>query len=56
MKTTGIIRMVDDLGRIVIPKEIRRSLGIKECDRIEFFVDKENIVLKKYTKESEESK
>ena len=56
MRTTGIIRRIDDLGRIAIPKEIRNGLGIKECDQMEFFVDKENIVLKKYKKESEESK
>ena len=49
MKTTGIIRRIDELGRIVIPKEIRRSLRIKEGENIEIFVDNENIILKKYS-------
>lgn len=49
MKTTGIIRRIDDLGRIVIPKELRRSLRIKNGDTLEVFVDKEEIVLKKYS-------
>ena len=39
MKATGIVRRIDDLGRIVIPKEIRRSFRIKEGDRIEIFPD-----------------
>lgn len=39
MKATGILRRVDDLGRVVIPKEIRRSLGIAEGDPLEIFVD-----------------
>ena len=39
MKSTGIIRRVDDLGRVVIPKEIRRSLGIREGEPLEIFVD-----------------
>ena len=50
MKATGIIRRVDDLGRIVIPKEIRRTLRIRETDPLEIFTDKEGeIVLKKYS-------
>ncbi len=50
MKATGIVRRIDDLGRIVIPKEIRRVLHIKESDPIEIFTDKEGqIVLKKYS-------
>ncbi len=49
MKTTGIIRRIDELGRIVIPKEIRRNLRIKEGENIEILVDNENIVLKKYS-------
>ena len=42
MKATGIIRRVDDLGRVVIPKEIRRSLGIREGEPLEIFVDSGN--------------
>ena len=54
MKATGIIRRVDDLGRIVIPREIRRILGIKESDLLELFVDGENVVIRKFKEESEE--
>lgn len=49
MKATGVIRRIDDLGRIVIPKEIRRNLRIKEGENLEIFVDNENIILKKYS-------
>ena len=49
MKSTGIVRKVDELGRVVIPIEVRRTLGIKEKDPIEIFIDGEQIVLKKYT-------
>lgn len=49
MKSTGIVRKVDDLGRVVLPVELRRKLGINEKDPIEIFVDKEGIVLKKFT-------
>ena len=49
MKTTGIIRRIDDLGRIVIPKELRRNLRIKNGDTLEVFVDMDNIILKKYS-------
>ena len=49
MKTTGIIRRIDDLGRIVIPKELRKSLRIKNGDSLEIFVDNEDIILKKYS-------
>lgn len=50
MKATGIVRRIDDLGRIVIPKEIRRTLRIRETDPLEIFTDKEGeIVLKKYS-------
>lgn len=49
MKTTGIIRRIDDLGRIVIPKELRRSLRIRNGDTLEVFVDSDSIVLKKYS-------
>ena len=49
MKSTGIIRRIDDLGRIVIPKEIRKNINIKENDSLEIFIDGENIILKKYS-------
>lgn len=49
MKTTGIIRRIDDLGRIVIPKELRRSLRIKNGDSLEIFVENEDVILKKYS-------
>lgn len=49
MKTTGIIRRIDDLGRIVIPKELRRNLRIKNGDTLEVFVDGDSIILKKYS-------
>lgn len=48
MKATGIVRKIDELGRIVIPMELRRTLDIKERDPIEIFVDGEKIVLMKY--------
>jgi AbrB family transcriptional regulator (stage V sporulation protein T) len=49
MKSTGVVRRVDDLGRIVIPKEIRRTLRIREGEALEIFVDNEDIILKKYS-------
>lgn len=48
MKTTGIVRRVDDIGRIVIPKEIRKTMKIKEGDALELFVDKNKIIFQKY--------
>lgn len=48
MKSTGIVRKVDELGRIVIPIELRRSLGIAERDPLEIFVEGDTIVLHKY--------
>ncbi len=48
MKSTGIVRKVDELGRVVIPIELRRTLGINEKDALEIYVDDERIVLKKY--------
>ncbi len=48
MKATGIVRKVDELGRIVLPIEIRRTLDIAIKDAIEIFVDDEHIILKKY--------
>ena len=48
MKATGIVRRIDDLGRVVIPKEIRRTLRIKEGTPLEIFTDKEGeVILKK---------
>lgn len=47
MKSTGIIRKVDDLGRIVLPVELRRNLGISERDPLEIFVDQDQIILQK---------
>lgn len=50
MKATGIVRRIDDLGRVVIPKEIRRTLRIRESDPLEIFTDHEGaIILKKYS-------
>lgn len=50
MKATGIVRRIDDLGRVVIPKEIRRTLRIRESDPLEIFTDREGeIILKKYS-------
>jgi transcriptional pleiotropic regulator of transition state genes len=48
MKSTGIIRRVDELGRVVIPIELRNKFGINEKDPMEIFVDGSSIVLKKY--------
>ena len=54
MKATGVVRRIDDLGRVVIPKEIRRTLRIKEGDPLEIFTDREGqIILKKYSPISE---
>lgn len=47
MKSTGIIRKIDDLGRIVLPVELRRNLGIDERDPLEIFVDQNQIILRK---------
>ena len=50
MKATGIVRRIDDLGRVVIPKEIRRTLRIREGDPLEIFTDREGeIILQKYS-------
>ena len=48
MKSTGIVRKVDELGRIVLPIELRRNLDINEKDALEIFVDDDKVVLKKY--------
>ena len=49
MKETGIVRRVDDLGRIVIPKEIRQKLGIREGDPLEIFLHEDCICFRKYS-------
>ena len=50
MKATGVVRRIDDLGRVVIPKEIRRTLRIKEGDPLEIFTEKAGeIILRKYS-------
>ena len=50
MKNTGVIRKIDELGRIVIPKEIRKSLNIRNGEDIQIYVEDESIILKKYKK------
>ncbi|HCS73225.1 MAG TPA: AbrB family transcriptional regulator [Clostridiales bacterium] len=49
MKSTGIVRKVDELGRVVIPIELRRTLDIEEKDALEIYVEGEHIILKKYS-------
>ena len=49
MRATGIVRRIDELGRVVIPKEIRRTLRIKEGDPLEIFTDRDELLLKKYS-------
>lgn len=49
MKSTGVLRRIDELGRIVIPKEIRRNLKIKDGESLEIFIDDNSVVLKKYS-------
>lgn len=48
MKTTGITRKIDELGRIVIPKEIRKNLGIRDGETLEIYLDSDSIILKKF--------
>jgi transcriptional pleiotropic regulator of transition state genes len=48
MKSTGIVRKIDELGRIVIPIEIRRNLGLAERDSVELFTEGDRIILQKY--------
>lgn len=48
MKSTGIVRKVDELGRIVLPIELRRTLGIDEKDALEIYVDGSSVILRKY--------
>ena len=49
VKATGIVRKVDDLGRIVLPIELRKTLDISDRDPLEIYVDQDSIILKKYT-------
>jgi transcriptional pleiotropic regulator of transition state genes len=49
MKSTGIVRKVDELGRVVLPIELRRTLNIGQKDSLEIYVDGEKIILKKYS-------
>ena len=53
MKSTGIVRKVDDLGRVVLPIELRRTLGIEVKDALEIFIDDDKIILKKYQPNTE---
>lgn len=48
MKSTGIVRKVDELGRVVLPVELRRNLAIEEKDGLEIFIDSDKIILRKY--------
>lgn len=48
MYSTGIVRRIDDFGRIIIPKDIRRTLGIREGDPFEVFIENDMIIFKKY--------
>lgn len=48
MKSTGIVRKIDELGRVVLPIELRRTMGIAEKDPLEIYIDSEKIILKKY--------
>lgn len=54
MKATGIVKRVDDLGRIEIPREIRKNVGINEGDPLEIFVDGKTVIFKKYRPSTEE--
>lgn len=49
MKSTGIVRNIDELGRIVVPKEIRQRFGIAKNDPVEIYVENDSIILRKYT-------
>lgn len=48
MRRTGIVRRIDDLGRIVIPKEVRKTLRIKEGEPMEIFIEDDGVIFKKY--------
>ena len=53
MKATGFIKKIDDLGRIVIPKDIRRTLGVTNGEALQFFVEGDTVVLRKFGEECE---
>ena len=53
MKQTGVVRKIDELGRIVLPKEIRRNLGIRDGESLEIFVDEKGVYLQKFSKISD---
>ena len=48
MKSTGIVRNIDDLGRVVLPKELRTTMGLEIKDPMEFFIDGDNIIIRSY--------
>ena len=50
MKSTGVVRRIDELGRIVIPKEIRKNLGIREGESLEIYIDDSKLIMQKYSK------
>ena len=54
MRNTGVVRRVDDLGRVVIPRDIRKALGIVEGTPLEIYIDNQDLVLKKYIPTTEE--
>lgn len=56
MKSTGIVRKVDELGRVVLPIELRRTLNINEKDALEIYTEGEQIILKKYSPSCGEAK
>lgn len=49
MKSTGLVRKIDELGRVVIPIELRRTFDLNEKDPVEIFVDEEQVILRKFT-------
>ena len=53
MKSTGVVRRIDDLGRIVLPKEIRKTLRIRDGESLEIYTNEEEIILKKFTSASD---
>lgn len=55
MKTTGITRRVDELGRVVLPIELRRMLGIDTKDSLEIFVEGESVILRKYRRDTDKA-
>ena len=55
MKATGITRKIDDLGRVVLPIELRRMLGIEVKDSLEIFVEEDSVILRKYRKDTEKA-